>query len=100
MKRIKNSYILGDINLKPLEEKSKPKMTITNNVKKLLDLKKKSINQFSKDIGVTYVTAYGLYHDLGRSINNDLLNRLCRYFGVGPGEILIYLPDPEEEAGK
>lgn len=84
--------------MNPLEEKPKSKMTITNNVKRLLDLKKKSIRQFSKDIGVTYVTAYGLYHEPMRSINNDLLNRLCRYFGVGPGEILIYLPDAEEKA--
>lgn len=86
--------------MNPLEEKQTPKMTITNNVKKLLELKKKSINQFSKDIGVTYVTAYGLVNDPTRSINNDLLNRLCQYFGVGPAEILIYLPDPDNKGGR
>jgi len=80
--------------LNQLEETPKSRMTITNNVKKLLDLKNVSINQFSKDIGVTYVTAHGLYSNPSRSINNELLEKLCEYFGVGPGEILVYTPNP------
>lgn len=74
----------------------KDEMSISNNVKQLLDRKGESINQMSKSLGVTYVTAHALYHNTSTSINYDLLNRLCKYFGVGPGEILIYLPDREK----
>jgi DNA-binding Xre family transcriptional regulator len=79
------------------KEKPKGGMTINNNIKTLLDRKNVSINQFSKDIKVTYVTAYALYHNTTRSINYDLMERLCGYFGVGPAEILTYLPDYDKK---
>jgi DNA-binding Xre family transcriptional regulator len=100
VKQLVKSYILKDRGVEQLKEKPKDEMSIGNNIKQLLDRKGESINQMSKALGVTYVTAHALYHNTTNSINYDLLNRLCKYFGVGPGEILIYLPDPDNKGGE
>jgi DNA-binding Xre family transcriptional regulator len=83
-----------------IKEKPKARMTVGNNIKVLLELKGDNISQMSKAIGVTYVTAHALYHSKTESISFDLINRLCKYFGVGPSELFPYLPDNTETQEK
>lgn len=81
-------------------EKKKSKMTVGNNIQTLLKLKGESIAQMGKALGVTYVTAHALYHNKTESIGFELMNKLCRYFGVGPSELFPYLPDNTTEEEK
>jgi DNA-binding Xre family transcriptional regulator len=70
------------------------KPVLTNNIKKLLEAKNGgNISQMQQQIGVTYKTAYHLVNEPLESIKLELLNKLCNYFGVGPGEIFSYSPD-------
>jgi transcriptional regulator with XRE-family HTH domain len=78
-------------------EKNKSKMTVGNNIKRLLELKGESIAQMGKALGVTYVTAHSLYHSKTESIGFELMNKLCKYFGVGPSELFPYLPENTSE---
>jgi DNA-binding Xre family transcriptional regulator len=72
-------------------------MAISNNVSKLLEIKKKNISEFAYEMHISYTAAFALYHNKTKSISFDLMNRLCKYFKVGPGEIFPFTPDPEEE---
>lgn len=75
-------------------------MAIGNNISKLLEARKESISEFQRGMNISYTAAFALYHKKTTSITFSLLNRLCKYFGVGPGEIFPYTPDPVEKPEK
>jgi DNA-binding Xre family transcriptional regulator len=72
------------------------KMALGNNISNLLKIKGENISEFAFGMHISYSAAFNLYHNKTSSISFDLLNRLCRYFGVGPSEIFPYTPDPDK----
>lgn len=72
-------------------------MAIGNNISKLLEIRGENISKWARNMDINYTTAFDLYHARTKSISFDLLNKLCNYFGVGPGEIFPYMPDPKED---
>jgi putative transcriptional regulator len=49
---------------------------------------------------------FDLYHERTRRIDYETLEKLCRFFGCQPGDLLVYVPEgsgtgqaPEPEAG-
>jgi DNA-binding Xre family transcriptional regulator len=76
---------------------------ITNNIANLLRARqgKKEgehldISQFAKGAEISRSTAHDLVYAKSTMFTLYLLNKLCKYFKVGPGELLVYIPDPEE----
>ena len=66
---------------------------IENRVSTLLGTKRATIRDLSNDAGLAYGTAHALYHGTTTRVDFDVLNKLCRYFGCGVGDLLIYRPD-------
>jgi putative transcriptional regulator len=66
---------------------------IVNRVSALLGERRASIQDLARDAGLAYGTAFALYHDKAARYDRDTLNKLCRYFGCGVGELLVYRPD-------
>lgn len=64
---------------------------IVNRVSRLMGERRESITDLAQGAGIAYGTAYALYHGSGKGIEYETLDKLCRHFGVGPGEILEYV---------
>ena len=69
---------------------------IVNRISALLGERRASIQDLAREAGLAYGTAFALYHDKATRYDRDTLDKLCRYFGVGVGELLVYRPDPEQ----
>ena len=68
-------------------------MAFGNNISMLLGARRESIREFSRKSGISYTTCFDLYHAKTKQITFDLLDRLCKYFGVGPWELFPYEPE-------
>jgi DNA-binding Xre family transcriptional regulator len=74
-------------------------MPIGNNVSQLLKARHEKIRPFSRKIGISYTTAFDLYHANTTAISFGLLDKLCNYFGATPNELFPYIavmPDSED----
>jgi DNA-binding Xre family transcriptional regulator len=66
---------------------------LTNNIMTLLKAKNGgNVSDMQKHIRVTYKAAYEIAQGKNKMIRIEVLDALCEYFGVGPGEIFIYTP--------
>jgi putative transcriptional regulator len=54
-----------------------------------------SVAEVARATGIARNTVLALYHDKPARFDRDTLDGLCRYFGVGVGELLIYTPDKD-----
>ncbi|TYS64469.1 helix-turn-helix transcriptional regulator [Sutcliffiella horikoshii] len=63
---------------------------IKTNLQTILDDKDISIRQVSRDIDYRLETVRLLYHNQLERIPKDLLDKLCSYLSVSPGDLLIY----------
>jgi DNA-binding Xre family transcriptional regulator len=52
-----------------------------------------TIRQIAQDARLAPSTVNGLTSMRANRIDFDTLNALCAYFGVQPGDILVYTPD-------
>jgi DNA-binding Xre family transcriptional regulator len=73
---------------------------IGNNIEELLrirqgkkDGEKVNVSQFQLEMGISYTAASDLVKNKTKMISFEMLNDLCAYLGVGPGEIFPYKPD-------
>lgn len=66
---------------------------IINRVSRLLGERRQSVADLARGAGISYPAAYRLYRDDPKGIDFATLDKLCRHFGVGVGEILEYVPD-------
>lgn len=70
-------------------------------VKKLLDDKafkdkvKITLNQVSKETGISRATLNRIVNTPGYNTNTDSVNALCKYFQCSPGELMEYVADDE-----
>ena len=70
---------------------------ITNRLPALLGERKMKVTQFSRGSEVSIAAAYRLYHDKVSTYDKDVLDRTCRFLGIQPGDLLVYVPDGEEK---
>ncbi|HEX2913489.1 MAG TPA: helix-turn-helix transcriptional regulator [Chloroflexia bacterium] len=73
-------------------------MSIGNNISLMLKERNEKIRSFSRNIGISYTTAFDLYHANTSAISFELLDKLCRYFNVTPNELFPY-NQPEQHFG-
>ena len=66
---------------------------IENRISILMGARRMGITDLAREAGVAYNTAYGLYRGATRRIDFDTLEKLCRFFGCGVGDLLVYRPD-------
>jgi DNA-binding Xre family transcriptional regulator len=76
----------------PVPGQSRVTAHLYNNIPLLLKIHGKNIRQFSKEAGLSYTTAFDLYHSKSDGISLSVWTRICDYFQVTPGEIFIYIP--------
>ncbi|OIS73423.1 hypothetical protein A4A35_20275 [Bacillus subtilis] len=63
---------------------------IKSNLKPILDERKISIRQLSRDIDHEYPTVRKLYHDEMERYPRDLLDKVCMYLNIELQELLIF----------
>ncbi|MEC0600766.1 helix-turn-helix transcriptional regulator [Bacillus spizizenii] len=63
---------------------------IRSNLKPILDKRKISIRQLSRDIDHEYPTVRKLYHDEMERYPRELLDKVCTYLNVELQELLIF----------
>jgi DNA-binding Xre family transcriptional regulator len=65
-------------------------------VAELMKARRLSAYALAKGAGLNYPTAYRLSRPAGRfqRLESRTLNRLCEFFGVQPGELLEWIPNP------
>jgi putative transcriptional regulator len=71
---------------------------IINHVSRLLGERRESVADLARATGLSYPAAYAIYKGEVRQIGLPTLEKLCRHFGVGPGEILEWRPDGADGA--
>lgn len=76
----------------PIPGQAKVAGNIYNNIPLLLKVRGKNLTEFSKEAGLTYTTAFDLYHSKSDRISFEVWARLSDFFGVAPGEIFVYIP--------
>lgn len=59
----------------------------------LMAERRENVTELSKAAGIAYGTAFDLYHGTIKRLDLATLDRLCKHFGVGVGDILEYKPD-------
>ncbi|MFT4400477.1 helix-turn-helix domain-containing protein [Bacillus sp. SW14] len=62
---------------------------IKSNLKHIIDERKISIRQLSRDIDHEYPTVRKLYHDEMERYPRDLLDKVCTYLNIELQELLI-----------
>ncbi len=65
-------------------------MPIGSNIGRLLKERNERIRAFSRNAGISYTTAFDLYHGRTGSISFELLDKLCGYFAATPNDLFPY----------
>lgn len=60
---------------------------------RLLGERKLKISDVTRATGINRGTLTRLYYETAERIELDVVDQLCRYFGVGVGELLEYVED-------
>lgn len=58
------------------------------------------IKQFAKDTGVSRQAIYQWLKGDAKIYHTKAINAFCKYFGVGVGELIVYVPDDQAELEK
>nr|WP_017726778.1 helix-turn-helix transcriptional regulator [Halalkalibacterium ligniniphilum] len=69
-------------------------MTIKSNLKEILDERNLSVLKVSKDIGYRYESVRTFYTDENKQYPKELLDKLCDYLDVTPGDLIKYEKEP------
>ena len=68
-------------------------MPIESRVSTLLGARREGITDLARGAGISRTTAHTLYYATATRVDFETLEKLCRYFGCGVGELLVYRPD-------
>ena len=66
---------------------------IVNQLPGIMNQKQISLRELSRLTGITYTIIRDVYHSKRRSVQLDVLDKICKTLGVQPGDIYLYLPD-------
>lgn len=55
------------------------------------------MNKLADEAGISRGAIRLLYNDKAQKLDFGILNRLCRYLKVQPGDLLIYVEDTDQE---
>uniref|UniRef100_B8HYZ3 Putative transcriptional regulator, XRE family n=1 Tax=Cyanothece sp. (strain PCC 7425 / ATCC 29141) TaxID=395961 RepID=B8HYZ3_CYAP4 len=66
-----------------------------NRVKELVTSRGITPYRFWKDVGCSRDVAYRLVKDPSYIPRENVLEGICRAYGVQPGDVLIYIPDSD-----
>ena len=65
---------------------------IINNFSEILGRKKLKITTVSKETGITRPTLTSLYYGSSKGISLEVLNKLCDFLDVSPGDLFTFYP--------
>lgn len=54
-----------------------------------------SVAELARATGLARSSLMALYHDTPARYDRDTLDKLCRYFRVPIGDLLLYIPDDQ-----
>jgi putative transcriptional regulator len=70
---------------------------IKNNLSLLLGKKRLKMIDLAKKSGINKNTILNLYHERTTKIDFSVVDKLCKALNCQPGDILVYIPDKQEE---
>lgn len=73
--------------------------TIRNRISEIMGRKRMSITDLMRVTGISYGTAWALYHGTSKFISFDVIAKLCDGLGVDVGELFEYVPVDASENG-
>ena len=59
--------------------------------------RKVSVTELSERLGITMANVSILKNGKAKAVKLETLNKICRILDCQPGDILEYVPDPEEK---
>jgi putative transcriptional regulator len=70
---------------------------IKSNLKNVLDSQGNniSIRELARVVDCQFETIRRFYNDTMERYPRDIIDKLCKYLKVTPGELIIYVPDEE-----
>lgn len=69
---------------------------IINRLPGIMGRKKVSMRELSRETGITYTIIRDVYHSQRRSVQLEVLDKICRTLDVQPGDIFVFVPDGEQ----
>ncbi len=54
-----------------------------------------SLSEIAEATGIHRATLSKLANHHGANVGTEIIEKLCRYFGCQPGELLMYVPESE-----
>jgi DNA-binding Xre family transcriptional regulator len=72
-------------------------MTVRNRITELLKERGHTAYKFWQVTGLARATAYRLAAEQDYIPTGDILNKVCKHYGVQPGDILYYVPDQPDQ---
>lgn len=60
---------------------------VENRISEMLGKQRKTIRDLSKEAGIAYATAHGLFHGKTRMVSFEVVEKLCDYFKCDVGDI-------------
>ena len=70
---------------------------IVINLDVMLAKRKVSVTELSERLGITMANVSILKNGKSKAVKLETLNKICRILDCQPGDILEYVPDPEEK---
>ena len=70
---------------------------IVINLDVMLAKRKVSVTELSERLGITMANVSILKNGKAKAVKLETLNKICRILDCQPGDILEYVPDPEEK---
>ena len=70
---------------------------IVINLDVMLAKRKVSVTELSEILGITMANVSILKNGKAKAVKLETLNKICRILDCQPGDILEYVPDPEEK---
>ena len=70
---------------------------IVINLDVMLAKRKVSVTELSERLGITMANVSILKNGKAKAVKLETLNKICKALDCQPGDILEYVPDPEEK---
>ena len=65
------------------------------NLSKLMGIHKMNIQDVRDKTGLNRNTIANMYHEKGKGIDYETMEKLCKLFNCQPGDLFEYIPDQE-----